>query len=81
MSWQASRWAAGLTNGSLAAKSVLWTLAEAADAKGYTFLGHDELARRAEISKRAVVMQMALLEEAGFIRRDRRPGAERRLHL
>ena len=67
MSWQASRWAAAQTTGSLAAKSVLWTLAEAADANGYTFLGHDELARRAEISKRAVVVQMALLEEAGWL--------------
>lgn len=72
MSYQASEWAARQVVGSGAGKCILMILAEAADAAGHTFVGHDELARRSEFGKRTVVDQMARLESLGLIKRTRR---------
>src|SRR5579872_2603641 len=72
VSWRASRWAVTTAAGSAPAKTVLLVLAEAADDSGYTFLGHDEIARRTELGKRTVVEHVQRLERVGLIRRQRR---------
>lgn len=72
MSWQASKWAARQTIGSSPAKAVLLVLAEAADDHGFTFLGHAEISRRAEVKQRTVIASMRKLEGAGLVSRERR---------
>ncbi len=72
MSWQASKWAAQQSAGSMPAKAALLVLAEASDEEGYTFIGHDEIATRAEMGKRTVVEHVQQLEARGLIKRERR---------
>jgi hypothetical protein len=75
MSYQATAWAVQQSAGSSVAKVVLLVLAEAANPEGETFLGHAEIARRAELGRRAVVNQMRRLVSAGLIERVRRTDA------
>ncbi len=75
MSWQASHWARVQRAGSTAGKAVLLVIAEHADGSGYCFLSHATIADRAEISRRAVVTQMKVLETRGLMGRTRRNDA------
>jgi hypothetical protein len=76
MSWQACAWAVRQVARSGAAKAVLLVLAEAADKdSGETFLGLDEIAKRASISRRAVVDHMRGLVDDGLMTRERRVDA------
>ena len=72
MSWQASEWAATVSAPSGVAKCVLLVLAQAADPAGCTILGNQEIARRAQFSRRAVVSALQAMEAAQLIGRERR---------
>ena len=74
MSLQATRWAYAQKVGSPTGKAILAVLAEACDEHGDTFIGHDTIAERTELTRRAVITHMAKLEDTGFIRRKRRSG-------
>lgn len=58
--------------GSVTAKSVLFVLADYADAEWSSFVGQKRLAAEAEVGERSVRRLLAELEGRGLIRRERR---------
>lgn len=72
MSYQASEWAARVAGCPRSAKAILMVIAEAADPEGYTFIGYDEIARRASTHRRTVIRQMKWLQDNALVKVSRR---------
>ncbi len=78
MSLVASRWAMAQRAGSGPAKAVLLVLADAADDAGETWIAHETISERSELSLRCVLTQMGELERSGLLSRRRRHDARGR---
>lgn len=74
MSIEALNWALSVRTGSPGAKSVLLILANRADQKGRCFPGIDGIAEQTELSRRAVISNIQLLEAAELLTITRRGG-------
>lgn len=72
MSLEAIRWSKAQRTGSPTAKAVLFALAEAANREGRCFISQAEIAEVTELSRRAIVAQLQLLEKMGLIEREHR---------
>lgn len=72
MSWQALAWAKTITVGGPGPKAVLLCLADRADEAHSCYPSQALLAKETEQGERTVRRQLAVMEEQGFIRRERR---------